>query len=118
MALHSSLPIYKSAYELLRLVTEVTRNMPRDFKRALGERVRDECIAISVLVLRANIARDKTPHLDALLEHKEVANLLTRLSCDLHCISTGQYARLIALLDSIGKQANAWRKKFATSPAA
>lgn len=118
MALHSSLPIYRAVYELLLLVTEVTRNMPRDYKQSIGGRVRDECVILTVLVFRANCAREKAPHLDALLEHLQVAELLVRLSCDLRCISKAQYARVIALTDSVGKQASGWRKHSAPSPAA
>jgi hypothetical protein len=117
MALHSSLPIYKATYELLQSVTAITRNMPRDYKQSIGGRVRDECVAITVLVFRANCARDKVQHLDELLERLQVSELLVRLSRDLRCISTGQYAQLIALTDSIGKQANGWRRKSAASPA-
>ncbi len=36
MALHSSLPIYKVAYDLVVNVTAVTKNMPRDFKAGIG----------------------------------------------------------------------------------
>lgn len=118
MALHSQLPLYKTVHELTRLVIETVRHMPRDYKRTLGERIVTELVAIAVLVLRANIARDKVPHLGELLERKEVANLLIRLAVDLRCISPGQYAGLIQHVDSIGKQASAWRKHAATSPAA
>lgn len=118
MALHSQLPLYKTVHELTQLVINTARNMPRDYKKTLGERIVDELIAISVLVLRANIARDKRPHLDELLERKEVANLLLRLAVDLRCVSRDQYAGMIQRLDSIGKQANGWRKHNATSPAA
>lgn len=118
MALHSSLPIYRAVYDLLKLVTAVTRNMPRDYKHSIGARIRDECVALTVLVFRANCARDKTPHLDELLERLQVAELLVRLSRDLRCISIDQYARVVSLTDSVGKQASGWRKHFAPSPAA
>lgn len=118
MALHSQLPIYKVVYDLLSLVTEITRSFPRDFKQSIGGRIRDECVEIVLLVFRANCARDKRPHLDALLERLQVAELLLRLSVDKRFISTGQYSRAIALTDSIGRQANGWRKHFATSPVA
>jgi len=117
MALHFSLPIYRSVYELLKLVTEVSRNMPRDYKQSIGGRVRDECVTLTVLVFRANCATDKMPYLDALREHLQVAELLVRLACDLRCISKAQYARIVALTDSVGKQASGWRR-YATSPAA
>lgn len=36
MAMHDSLPIHKVAFDLLSLATDVTRNIPRDFKAGLG----------------------------------------------------------------------------------
>lgn len=65
--LHTDLPIYRAAYELLRTVMDCTRNMPRDLKRTLGEKIAQEVIDIELLVFRANVARDKTPYLDKLL---------------------------------------------------
>jgi len=87
MALHTSLPIYKVAYDLLDVVTDITKNMPRDFKVSIGGRIRDEALAVIVLVFRANVARDKVPHLDELLERLQVAELLLRLSKDKRFIS-------------------------------
>lgn len=118
MALSSSLPIYKVAYDLTVHVTQITRNMPRDFRTGIGGRLRDECIVIVLLVFRANAARDKVPHLDALLECLEVAGLLLRLSKDMRLISTAQFSRAIELTGSVGKQANGWRKHSAASPVA
>ena len=111
MALHTSLPIYKVAYDLLSLATDVTRNMPRDFKVSLGGRIRDECVALVVLIGRANFARDK-------VERLQVAELLLRLSCDKRFISRTQYAQAIQLTAQVGKQANGWRKHSAASPVA
>lgn len=118
MALHTSLPIYKVAYELLGVATDVTRSMPRDFKQSLGGIVRDECIWIVILIARANAARDKSPHIEELLERLQVVELLARLSRDRHLISVPQYARVVELTSAVGKQANGWRKHFAASPVA
>jgi len=68
MALHHQLPIYRLAYDLLSMAVEVTRNIPRDFKRLLGEKVREECVEMLVLIFRANTARNKVPHIEALQE--------------------------------------------------
>ena len=38
MALHHQLPIYKLASDLASLAADLTKNMPRDFKRTLGEK--------------------------------------------------------------------------------
>lgn len=117
MAIHTELPIYKVAYDLLGVVVQIVKNMPRDFKQSVGGKIRDECIDVATLVFRANVAADKAPHLLALLERLQVAELLLRLARDHRFISTGQYAQAIALTSSIGKQANGWRKS-ASSPVA
>ena len=118
MALHSNLPIYKLAYELLALAIAMARNMPRDVKQQVGTAIRDECIRITVLIFRANVAREKAPHLLEVLERLQVAELMIRLSRDLHLIGTKQYADAIALTAQIGKQANGWRRHSSASPVA
>lgn len=120
MALHTNLAIYKVAYDLFKEVTDITRNMPRDFKLSLGGRIRDEALTIVTLIFRANVAQgtEKVPHLSALLEHVQVVELLLRLSRDMRFISTKQYASAIQFTDSVGKQANGWRRHSASSPVA
>lgn len=110
MAIHTDLPIYKTAYDLLDKSTDIIKNMPRDFKVSIGAVIRDECIAIMVLMFRANVAQDKSMHLVSLIERLQVAELMIRLSKDKRLISVPQYAALIELTGSIGKQATAWRK--------
>ncbi len=89
MANHTNLPIYKAAYDLLNTITDLTKNMPRDFKNSLGGKLRDESVEIVVLIFRANCARDKK------------------------IISVSQYAEAIGLTQGIGKQANGWRRAAA-----
>jgi hypothetical protein len=113
MALHTQLPIYKVAYGLFDVIMDLAKNMPRDFKASIGGKLRDECIEILTLIFRANVARDKTPHLGTLIERLQVAELLLRLARDKRLISTGQYAKAVELTQSIGKQANGWRRSFA-----
>ena len=116
MALHTNLPIYKVAYDLLDVVTDLAKNMPRDFKQSVGGKISQECVEIVVLIFRANCARDKAPHLGELIERLQVAELLLRLARDKRLVSTQQYARAIELTGSVGKQANGWRRS-ALSPA-
>lgn len=58
MATHTQLPIYKVAYDLLDVVTSLVKNMQRDFKRSIGEKISAECIEITVLIFRANVAQE------------------------------------------------------------
>jgi len=54
MALHTTLPIYRVAYELFDVITDLAKNMPRDFKHSIGGKLRDECVDIVTLIFRAN----------------------------------------------------------------
>ena len=110
MANHQSLPIYKAAYDLLDVVTDMVKNMNRDFKRSIGEKIANECIEITVLVFRANVAQEKEPYLLRLVERLQVIELMIRLGMDKRLISHGAYAKAVEMTTSIGKQANGWRR--------
>jgi hypothetical protein len=109
MGLHSDLEIYKTVFELLKLVAKFCKHMNRDYRQILGGELRDHCLKITTLILRTNIAQVKEPYLLEIIERKETAELLIRLMCDLVLISRDDYAAAIALTASIGKQANGWR---------
>jgi len=119
MAITQHLPIYKLARDLTSLAADLTKNMPRDFKRTLGEKVLIECIDMSILIFRANVAvgQERLAHIQQLLERNQVIELILRLCVDRRLISTGQYARAIELTDQLGRQATGW-KKHAAAPAA
>lgn len=117
MGLHTDLNVHKTAYDLVGLVVDdLIKNMPRAVQRPLGDRLRDECLNITVAIHSANMAKDKTPALIELIKSLGVVELLLRIARDKRYIATGKYAAAAMLTTSIGKQANAWRKKF--SPAA
>ena len=58
MATHTHLPIYKVAYDLLDVVTSLVKNMQRDFKRSIGEKISAECIEIDLRIGHA-VCREK-----------------------------------------------------------
>lgn len=118
MGIHTDLPIFKVAYDLLGQTVGLVRNMPRDVKGVIGGEIRDGCLKMLVLIFRANVSRDKAPHLAELLERAQEIELLLRLARDKRWISTGQYAAAILLSTSVGKQASAWKKKYAAAPVA
>lgn len=108
------LPIYKVGYDLLHMVTPLIKNFSRDYRPTLGQRLHAECVNLVALVYRANAARDKQPHIAALLESLEVVEMLLQLSSDLRLISRAQFARTVPLTDSIGRQAGGWAKHART----
>jgi hypothetical protein len=115
MAIHTELAIHKAAYDLFDVIVDLIKNMPRDFKALIGAELRKECIAVLVLIFRANCAKEKETYLLSIVERVQVAELMLRLARDKRMISTGQYGAAIKLTTSIGKQANGWRKQSATS---
>ncbi|WP_288077368.1 four helix bundle protein [Pseudomonas sp.] len=117
MALHTDLEIHKVAEELLGLSLDLVRNIPRDLKQVVGAKIRDECLQVLALIGRANMTRDKLPHINLLLESIWMLNYLLRALTNRGLISKGQHAKAMMMTASIGRQANAW-KKSATAPAA
>ncbi len=115
MALHTELPIHKTAYDLLGLVVDYVKHMNRDYKQSLGWKLRDECLEILASIYRANCAAHKRPDLDAVVERTQLVVLLLRLARDKGAISSKQLARTMPLTQGIGKQAVGWRRS-ATSP--
>lgn len=116
MTLSTDLSIHKTAYDLFDVVMGLVKQMPREFKIPMGSKLRDECLAIIVLIFRANTASEKESHLLSLIERLQVIELMLRFSRDKRLIATSHYANAIKLTNSIGKQANGWRK-WANSPA-
>jgi hypothetical protein len=113
MAQFQHLPIYKHTVDLLGVVVELTKHMPRDFKASIGGEVRTAIVRIVVLIGRANAATAmarRAEHIDELLEHLQAVELLLRVSRDQQFISTSQWSRTAELTASIGKQAGGWRK--------
>lgn len=108
MALSNHLPIYKKTYDLGLLVKQLVSNFRRSY-RSHGVKLDDECLELSLLIYRANVAANKRQHLNQLLERLEVVNILLRQSQDLRLISKAQYAQAIQLTGDIGKQATGWR---------
>lgn len=110
MGLHYNLPIYKATYNLLREVVKASRNMPKDVKQAVGNVLRDECIGVSLMIYRANVSQNKESHIVALIERLQVIELFLRIALDERFISRGQYAQMVELTQSIGRQASGWKK--------
>ena len=57
MALYSELPIYKHGCDLLALAVDVQTQMPRMFKRSLGDKIHTMCVDILEAMASANAMR-------------------------------------------------------------
>ena len=50
MSQYKHLPIYKTSYELLISAINKIRHFPKEFKYSLGDKIRNECINLVILV--------------------------------------------------------------------
>jgi hypothetical protein len=116
MALTHHLEIYQSTYQFLKLVVTVTRNFPKEFKRLIGDDLRNETTAMVALIYRANVASDKVQHIEQLRERLQVVELFLRLSLDMRWISPKQYGALTRMTQSIGRQSTGWLHRSKASP--
>ena len=110
MAQYRHLPIYRLTYELLQRVVSVTKEFPREYKFTLGQKIRDEVVEMVVLIYRANSSREKTPVIEVFLQRLQVVELLVRLCRDMRVLSTKSYAAIVEMTESLGKQAEGWKK--------
>lgn len=99
MATYQHLPIYRTTYDLLVKVTDATRHYPRDFKRSLGDAIRDEMMLIVLMIYRANSSRAETRRacIDDILERLQLTELMLRLSRDMGLLSIKRSSRPTAM---------------------
>jgi len=106
MAQYKHLPIYKTTYELLEMVTRKTKDFPRDFKYSLGDKLRNECIELVIFIYKANTLRQqRKEHLQQILERVQVIELMLRLSKDLRLFNVAAFSEIVLLTDSLARQA-------------
>lgn len=118
MALHHELPIYRDTRKLLGQTLKIVRNLPRDLKQTMGRSLLEEVSDLSRLIMRANVAQGsgKVVHLVDLVERAEVIGFQFRALADVGVVPRTHHADVIESLAAIGKQANGWKKGFASSP--
>ncbi|MGJ7544600.1 four helix bundle protein [Variovorax sp. LT1R16] len=112
MALYSDLPIYKHGCDLLSLSVDVQTQMPRMFKRSLGEKIHDLCVEMLEAMAMANATRGeaRVEQIEKLLKYLRAATAMLRISHDKRLISPKLWAQSVELLDAVGSQAGGWRK--------
>ena len=116
MAQYQHLPIYKTTYELLQVVTRATAGFAKAYKYSLGDKLRAEVVELVVYLYKANSSRgaDRVAHATTFLERLQVVELMVRLSKDLRLLNVKQFSEIVGLSDGLGRQAQGWIKASAT----
>lgn len=115
MALHHDLPIHKAGAQLLELVTEMHRQMPRGYKRSVGDRVISHCSEMLDLMALANASvgnrQARVMHLQEILRRVRAAQVWLRIGLNVKAIAIKPWSAAIQMLNSIGAQAQGWLNK-------
>ena len=108
MAQYQHLPIYKTTYDLLIELMQVTKDFPREFKYSIGEKIQVTVVDLLVEIYKANSAKDKRVYIESILEKVQFINLFLRISFDLKIIPINRYSAFIEKTSSIAKQSQGW----------
>lgn len=115
MALHTETDIYRAIFDLAGEAADVILQMRRDVKPVFGKTIIDHCLAMELDIRAANMApaEAREPHLLKLLERIATVETVARICRDKRFIAVPAYARLVKHTQSVGRQANGWRKHHA-----
>lgn len=117
MALSEELPIYKDSFDLLEQLTELSKDLPKFLRCTLGTRMVDLSLDMLGQIYRANMAMEGRQAVitDMLISYRQLLMLL-RVCYHQKALSTGKYAELMKMLDSVGRQGTAWKNKTSEFP--
>jgi hypothetical protein len=113
--LADGLPVYKAVYDLLFSLFERVRHFPKDLQYTLGERIKNEAIALTEMIYQVNVSEDvpdKIRQLRHLCVKVETLRLLLRICYDMRLYNLEVYIRFNEQVEDISKQLNGWRKQW------
>ena len=103
------LDVYKSSYKLLTEVYKSFRNLNREYKYTIGEKVKERVFEVLVGIYRANRSKDKVACLHKALEDVEYIRLSLRLLRDLGVLSEKKFVRLMQISEDVLVQFEKWK---------
>ncbi|MFA5917069.1 MAG: four helix bundle protein [Candidatus Gracilibacteria bacterium] len=113
MTIYNNLPVYKTSYDLLLQVFEVVKNFTKEYKYTLGDKIKNEIIALITSIYRANNSFEKRlENIRQAREQIEVLRLYIRIIKDLKLVKLEKFADLNENIESLSKQLLAWENSL------
>jgi len=112
MAIYSSLPVYKEAYDLCLAIFKITDNFSRQYRYVLGEDLKNKAKDLIILIYKANRVSEKRLIIKNARESLESIRLLLRLVLDLKIISLSNFVNLSERLEQVSKHLSAWSRYY------
>ena len=107
------LPIYKPTLNLAGYILDLVKDTPQFLRYSYGDRMISNTVDMIELIVRANMSSDMS-RLEALTEFAIRLSSLKALLIiykERHPVSNNLEANISLLMNDIGKQCTAWRKK-------
>ena len=112
MAKYLELPVYKSAYDLLLLVFQLTHNLTREYKFTIGEKLKNEITDLLTNIYRASRVGDKREFIQQARENLEIVRLYIRILKDCRQINSKKHIFINQPIESVSKQLSGWHKSI------
>ena len=112
MALYNELPVFKACYDLLIEVYRFTKDLTREYKYTIGEKLKNETMELTMHIYRANSTNEKHKVLQSGREKVEEIRIYVRLLHDLKQIKLKKFIHVSRYIENISKQLTAWQKSI------
>jgi len=109
MALYYYLPVYKTSYDLLLGIFQLTKDFSREYKYTIGQDLKKATTEMILNIYRANRIARKKDTIQSARENIEVIRLYVRLLKDLKQINIKKLAHINELIESVSKQLTSWQ---------
>lgn len=113
MSNHSELAVYRAAYSLLEELSKCVKNMNRNFKFSLGDRMMNSGINSISEIASANRTKsmtERTHHISSVVSTMEDMQVMVRLARDLQVLQTSHYSKIVEMIDDVLTQSKKWKK--------
>ena len=112
MAIYDNLPVYKTSYDLLLLIFTFLKNMTKEYKYTIGEKLKNETMELITNIYRANSVLKKENYIEKARENIEVIRLYIRLTKDLKQLSVVKFIEINENIEFISKQLSHWQNSL------
>jgi hypothetical protein len=109
MSNYYHLDVYKSSYRLLVEIYRNLKNLSKEYKYTIGEKVKDKAFEILINIYKANKSKDKILYLDNALDNTEFIRLSLRLLRDLNVLNDNKFISLNEIIEDVFLQFKKWK---------
>ena len=112
MSTQISLPVYKSTYDLFLESFRLIKDLRKDYKYTVGEKIKNETMDLMMNIYKANKGNKKKQRVEKAKENIEIVRILFRVLKDLKEISIDNFARANKQIEDVSKQLTGWQKSL------